>query len=257
MTTSRRLRAFTALASTWVLAPWAGPVAHAVPVALQNATATYSQTNPDLPGLWDPIKTIDGALSGGFTSWAIFQPGGIQAETIVWETQSDLSVAAAQGLTFLIYQQEYVTAGQHNLGRFRLSYTTDDRSLFADGLASGGDVTANWVQIDPGTATSSTGSALTPQGDGSLLASGTNCCHPVYTVTASFTAAGITGFRLEAMKDPSLPSGGPGRESSAGNFHLSEFVVTTVPEPASVLLMALGTVLLLGRLARSGAGRPG
>ena len=257
MTPSRRLHAFVALASLWVLAPWAGPAAHAAPVALQNATATYSQSNPDLPGLWDPAKTIDGAVSGGFTSWAIFRPSGIQAETIVWETQSDLSVTAAQGLAFSIYQQEYITAGEHNLGRFRLSYTTDDRSLFADGLANGGDVTANWVQINPSTAISSTGSVLSLQGDGSLLASGTNCCFPVYTVTANFTAAGVTGFRLEAMKDPSLPFGGPGRESSAGNFHLSEFVVSTVPEPASVLLMALGAVVLLGRACKPHSRRPG
>ena len=52
--------------------------------------------------------------------------------------------------------------------------------------------------------------------------------------------AGVTGFRLEALKDPSLPFGGPGRQATNGNHHLSEFVVSTVPEPQSALMLAIG-----------------
>jgi len=234
-----KLLAVTALAALL-------PAVSRAAVPLQNATASYSQTNPSLPGLWDPVKTIDGVTAGSFTSWAIFRVDGIQAETIVWETQSDLNVTAVTPTLFTLYQQEYITAGEHNLGRFRLSYTTDNRADFADGLANGGDVSANWVVITPLAVSGSNGATFTTLGDSSILVSGSNCCHPVYSVAAAVTASHITGFRLEAMKDASLPSGGPGRESSAGNFHLSEFVVTSVPEPASSACMALGLAALLG-----------
>jgi hypothetical protein len=226
------------------------PAQAQTPVPLQNATATYSQTNPSFPGLWDPNKTIDGATAGSFTSWAISRVGGSQAETIVWQTQSDLSVTAATPLLFSLYQQEYITAGQQNLGRFRLSFTTDARTGFADGLANGGNVSANWVVIAPQSASGSNGATFTTLGDSSILVSGANCCYPFYSVSAAVTASHITGFRLEALKDASLPSGGPGRESTMGNFHLSEFVVAVVPEPASWAYMAAGLAALLGGIGR-------
>src|SRR5262249_47112084 len=37
---------------------------------------------------------------------------------------------------------------------------------------------------------------------------------------------GITGIRLEALTDPSLPFNGPGREPLNGNFHVAEFTVS-------------------------------
>ena len=69
------------------------PVSQAANVPLQNATATYSQTNSCCIGLWDPFKTIDGIANGAFTSWGIarnVEPS--HAETIVWETQTDLTL---------------------------------------------------------------------------------------------------------------------------------------------------------------------
>ena len=143
-------------------------------------------------------------------------------------------------------QQEVVTAGEHNLGRFRLSYTIDSRADFADGLARSGDVSAHWVVITPPSASGSHGATFTTLGDSSVRVSGRNCCHPVYSVAAALTASHITGFRLEVMKDASLPWGGPGREASAGNFHLSGFVVSSVPEPASGAYLAIGLAALLG-----------
>jgi serine/threonine protein kinase len=52
--------------------------------------------------------------------------------------------------------------------------------------------------------------------------------HPdreVYTIVARAPGPGITGFRLEALPDPSLPTGGSGRFPENGNFLLAEWRV--------------------------------
>lgn len=221
------------------------PLPLAAKVALQNATATFSQPSD---GPWEPARTIDGVTRGRNTSWAIYRdhPDAQQSETIVWETQADLTLDGSSPLIFALHHQEVRATAGHNLGRFRLSYTTDDRGTFADGLISGGDVTANWVVIEPVSASSSGGETLTTIGDFSLLVSGGTNAHPIYKVDGLLAVSGITGFRLEVMKDASLPHGGPGRNPDNGNFHLSEFVVNTVPEPTSALLTALGLAALAG-----------
>ena len=142
---------------------------------------------------------------------------------------------------------------RESLGRFRLSFTTDNRSLFADGLSSGGDVTANWVELTPLSANSLNGSAMTIQGDNSILVSTASTpTTDTYTIVAETTATGITGFRLEAISDSSLPTQGPGRADD-GNFVLSELTIDAmaVPEPSAVLLLALGGWLLRRRLSGS------
>ena len=70
---------------------------------------------------------------------------------------------------------------------------------------------------------------MTKQADGSILASGKNPSPDTYTVTADTNLNGITGIRLEVLDDPQLPSHGPGRAYN-GNFALSEFTVTAVPQ---------------------------
>lgn len=234
------------------------PDSNAAIVDLQNATATYSQINPDFPGLWSASKTIDGTRSGAFTSWAIARCEGspvcgnthTKPETIVWETKHDLTVNATTPLEFKLYHGDFVPSPDHNLGRFRLSYTRDDRSLFADGMDNGGDVSANWVVIDPVAFSSTTGETFTKLGDSSLLVSGGSNFNSTYRIAATLAAAGITGFRLEALEDSSLPFSGPGRATPNGNFALSEFQLTTVPVPASLWLISSGVLALFG-LARS------
>jgi hypothetical protein len=82
-----------------------------------------------------PVIFPPRALAGG--GWAVYlNSTGTEAHTTVWETAVDLSMTE---LT-LARVQNY--GSQHILGRFRLSVTADDRSLFADGPATGGDVTA-------------------------------------------------------------------------------------------------------------------
>lgn len=227
----------------------------AVPVALQNATATFTQVNSALPGLWAPAKTIDGTTHGAFTSWAVFENAGktddTSSQTIVWETQIAQGLHAGAQVTFTLFQTDFVPAPDHNLGRFRLSYTTDDRAIFADGLDIGGDVSANWVVIDPLSFVSDGGETLTKLSDLSLLVSEGANSYAIYTVTTLLSVTGITGFRLEALEHTSLPFEGPGRQGTNGNFALSEFQVdivpqsTVVPEPATAILLSSGLVSLV------------
>ncbi|MCW5559391.1 MAG: hypothetical protein KIT22_16370 [Verrucomicrobiae bacterium] len=128
----------------------------------------------------------------------------------------------------------------HLLGSFRLSATTDSRATFADGLSSGGDVTANWTVLDVVSVSSLNGTTLTTQGDGSILASGFLPGTDTYTIRTTTSLVGITGFRLEGLADPSLPTDGPGRQPDNGNFILSEFSValTAIPEPRDTALLA-------------------
>lgn len=158
----------------------------------------------------------------------------------MFETASDASFST---YNFTLSHVDTVNP-QHIIARFRISATTDDRSTFADSLQSGGDVTATWIVLNLTNLVSSAGSTLTVQGDGSVLA--TSVVVPdtdIYSFSAFTGLTGITGFRLEAFTDASTTSGGPGRFVN-GNFVLSEFSVTAVPEPSSYALFAGGLAML-------------
>jgi hypothetical protein len=150
-----------------------------------------------------------------------------QDQTAGWETSSDSN---ASQLDFNLYQLWDLS---HNLGRFRLSYTTDDRSTFADGLNSGGDVTANWTVLTGATISSTGGETFTVLGDNSILVSGNNPKNTVYSVSFSGSFSCITGIRLEALSDDSLSYGGPGRQAN-GNFVLTEITLEATPLPNQV-----------------------
>jgi hypothetical protein len=221
---------------------------HSASVALQNATATFSQTfNGDF--------TVGRAINGTFAEnlgWSVVdatisdQTNLASAQTAVFETAVNIGFAGGSLLTFNLYQTHGIDFAKHTIGRFRLSVTTDDRSLFADGLHTGGDVTANWTVLDPSTFLSANGAILSKQGDFSLLASGASPDTDIYTVTALTALTGITGIRLEVLEDPSLPFNGPGRQPLNGNFELSEFTVdiNAVPEPTSLSLLIAGGLIL-------------
>ena len=200
-----------------------------VPVdsALQNATATASF----LP-YYPPSEAIDGITTGD-QGWAI-ESGGSPA-TIVFETQTNIGFAEGSFLTFKLYQGTSLPGWpNYQLGRFRLSATTDDRSTFADGLENNGDVTANWTVLEPLSYSAANGATLTKQPDNSLLASGgaNPTVDTIYTIAAFTALTNITGFRLEALTDPSLPSNGPGRRGN-GSFVLQEFQVSIAPNQNS------------------------
>jgi mono/diheme cytochrome c family protein len=86
----------------------------------------------------------------------------------------------------------------------------------------------NWAVLDPIKLASTGGATLKELRDGSVLVSGAKAEQDVYTVTARTELNGITGIRLEALPDESLPKGGPGRDPY-GNFFLTGIKVFVAP----------------------------
>jgi hypothetical protein len=89
-----------------------------------------------------------------------------------------------------------------------------------------------WIAIAPSSAKSAEGAELAIAADGSVRAAGPAPATDTYTVEASVDAkqlAAARAFRLEALPDPALPNGGPGRSEGNGNFVLNEFALTLLP----------------------------
>ncbi len=84
-----------------------------------------------------------------------------------------------------------------------------------------------WAILDVD-AKSRGGATFTKLADGSVRAGGKNADFDVYTFTARTTLKGITAVRLEALADPSMVKGGPGRAAN-GNFDLTDFRVKAAP----------------------------
>jgi mono/diheme cytochrome c family protein len=85
-----------------------------------------------------------------------------------------------------------------------------------------------WALLDPLKSASTGGATMKELADGSVLVSGAKAEQDVYIVTARTELNGITGLRLEAIPDDSLPKGGPGRDPY-GNFFLTGMEVLASP----------------------------
>ncbi len=85
-------------------------------------------------------------------------------------------------------------------------------------------VEATWTVLELADLKSQAGAQFSRQVDGSYLATGTNGNHDTYTATAATPLRRLTGLRLEALADPSMPQKGPGRAPN-GNFGLSRITV--------------------------------
>ena len=90
-----------------------------------------------------------------------------------------------------------------------------------------------WTPLVPETVSATNGVTLTPQPDGSVLASGPNPALTTYTVTAVTPLRGVTGVRLEALLDQSLPKTGPGRDAY-GHFRITGLQVEIAPADPSL-----------------------
>ena len=84
-----------------------------------------------------------------------------------------------------------------------------------------------WFPLAANKLSATNKAVLAPQPDRSIVASGKKD-KGVYSITVETGLANITGFRLEALSDPNLPSAGPGLAAN-GNFVLTEFEVFVAP----------------------------
>lgn len=87
-----------------------------------------------------------------------------------------------------------------------------------------------WRTLEPEQATSDLGATFERVEDGSWKVSG-NTGAETYRLEMPIPRTGLTGIRLEALADASLPAQGPGRADN-GNFVLSELVVERL-DPAA------------------------
>src|SRR5439155_6038602 len=86
-----------------------------------------------------------------------------------------------------------------------------------------------WVVPTVAAMKSASGSTLTKKDDGSVLVGGPNPPREMLAFTLETELKGITGLRLEALTDPSLVKGGPGRAAN-GNFCLTDLTVAVSPK---------------------------
>jgi WD40 repeat protein/Flp pilus assembly protein TadD len=104
---------------------------------------------------------------------------------------------------------------------------------FADFLVASGN---HWTVLEPTKMTSAGGATLTRQPDGSILSGGKDLATDSYTIEAVTNLRHITGLRLEALPDPSLPGRGPGR---TGNFILTNLRVRVGPNSQDAKTVAV------------------
>ena len=83
-----------------------------------------------------------------------------------------------------------------------------------------------WRVLQPKKLASTGDVVLTPAQNGTVVVGGANPAEAIYTIDAVAPPPRITAIRLEALPDPSLPKGGPGRDPY-GNFQLNGFEVDT------------------------------
>lgn len=88
-----------------------------------------------------------------------------------------------------------------------------------------------WTPLAPVEVGATNGVVLKTLADDSVLASGPNPALASYTIAVDTKLQGITGLRIEALPDPSLPKGGPGRDGY-GHFRVTGIQVEIAPASA-------------------------
>ncbi len=100
------------------------------------------------------------------------------------------------------------------------------------------EIKPQWLVLEADTIKSAGGTTFVRQGDGSYLALGKNADFDTYTFVAKSDVKAIRAIRLEAIADPSMVKGGPGRASN-GNFALTDFRVTATDAAAKAMAVKL------------------
>ncbi|MDG2291317.1 MAG: PSD1 and planctomycete cytochrome C domain-containing protein [Phycisphaerales bacterium] len=94
---------------------------------------------------------------------------------------------------------------------------------------------ARWAVVEPLSITTSSESVFERQIDGSYLVSGPPPGDDHYEIIIPCSSRVINAIRLEAMRDPGLPYGGPGLNPDNGNIVLTEIEFHAFPSEVGLL----------------------
>jgi tetratricopeptide (TPR) repeat protein len=179
-----------------------GQPIHARPVGVCERLLWWCWRNPTLAGLVSALVLVfAGGLGAGIWQWRRAEANADQARTL--QDPAEARTLFEEKLA----KEPWNSAWAANLARVLLT-----------------DSSANWTIIKPAQMNAEGGATLTRLDDGSILVEGKNPDRVVYSLVAKPDLKQINAIRLEALPDPSLPNGGPGRASD-GNYNLSELRV--------------------------------
>ena len=172
-----------------------------------SAEASFEQTQfagDDLRNKrWGALNAIDNDLRGGVPGWAILPETG-RNHHIVLVFAEPATVPAGARLRLVLEQNHSV---DHNLGCFKVSLAQDEPS-------------AGWTPLRPSKVAANGGMTAQVRPDLSVLVGGPNNAKGRYDIDLPVRGR-VSGIRIEALPDPSLPQGGPGRAGN-GNFVVTE-----------------------------------
>jgi len=192
-------------------------VAQTSPVTFSSAVATFYEVENN----WAPSQMIDGIFTGpngGINGWSVYDSAtGMADGADALLTIASPLPAGQYNLTFKIYQNYFGNPG-HILGDFALAYTT----------AASPALSSAQTRVSIQNESSLNGMTFSLLSSGELLAntSQNSIGTDTYTISATIDSASpITGIFLDAIKNASLPGGGPGGQYGNGNFVVSEFTL--------------------------------
>ena len=137
------------------------------------------------------------------------------------EKKAGITAIQSAGADFKRIVNDYTTKGEV----FKAYQATlDEKQLkWEEGLLAQKPTT--WTNLEVTAMTAKSGATLKTYLDDSIHVSGKNADQEAYTITTETDLSGLTGVRLEVLKDDSLPGKGPGRADN-GNLVLNEFKAT-------------------------------
>ena len=116
------------------------------------------------------------------------------------------------------------------LKQAKSNLATYDRMKKEQNAVDADQTSPEWLTISPLDLRSEAGARFEKLEDGSILVSGNHGDQDRYEVELKIPKGRWTALRLEALTDPSLPKGGPGRAGN-GNFVLNEVQWRLVDRP--------------------------
>ncbi|MCX7403520.1 MAG: PSD1 and planctomycete cytochrome C domain-containing protein [Planctomycetia bacterium] len=112
------------------------------------------------------------------------------------------------------------------------------RSDLFRSIGAGDRAAKTWTVLELSEIKSKAGASFKKLDDGSYLAEGNNGDQDIYTIESRPSSRKITGIRLEALADASLPKSGPGRAAN-GNFGLSKISLSAATPGAEPVALKI------------------